>query len=151
MCTNALSELESSGLRNVVVKRAQWEAFEVVLAGEGRVNVKNVSKEDPSVYTVTVENGVPESCTCKYAEYNEDPCKHKTHVAMNDVLMAAVTASSGREVATDGGETLAPESDEEREQEADHSETDCVDDEEWCPGPESGELPCFECFRARDG
>lgn len=107
MCKNALSELESSGVRNVVIKRAEWEAFEVVLAAEGRVNVRNVSKADPSVYSVTVENGVPESCTCPYDEYNDDPCKHRVHVALNDVLMDAVAASSGREVRADGGKPLA--------------------------------------------
>lgn len=143
MCQNALSELESQGLDlgGVVVKRARWEALGVTLvdADAGRVNVRNASKETPSVYTVEVgAEGVPETCTCPYDENRPDPCKHRAHVALNDVLMGALDTAreetdTDAELVTDGG----------------RDRRDCVADRDNCPGPHADTLPCFECWRVQ--
>lgn len=30
-------------------------------------------------------------------------------------------------------------------------ENPCVDGEEWCPGPDADELPCWSCYLVRQG
>ena len=49
-------------------------------------------------------------------------------------------------LSTEGESSVTAESIVPTEKAADRSAACCVNDEQWCPGPESDELPCFDCF-----
>jgi hypothetical protein len=115
-----------------VEKRAQWEAFEFALLGDGDVEVTNGSHEDADdhTYTVHVEGGIPSDCTCPAFEYQPGACKHMVATAIREPVIEAVTED--QPVRADGGVTLASFADEE-------------DDEDgcWC---DDHSMPCFDCY-----
>lgn len=75
-------------------KRAQFEAFEFEVTGDDTVRIVNQSHSDATdhSYTVTVDSGVPTSCTCEAFQYHEGPCKHQVAVAINDPVLGAIEA-----------------------------------------------------------
>ena len=87
-------------------KRAKWEHLRLApCLGVGKVNVENVSygvqaKKDHT-YTVSVESGIPFSCTCSDWTYNnpENGCKHMIAVSNAPDVMDKAQP----DVATDGG------------------------------------------------
>ena len=119
-------------------KRAQWEAFEFTVLGDGDVEVTNGSHENPDdhTYTVHVEGGVPGDCTCPAFEYQPGACKHMVAVAIREPVLDA--ASEEQPVRADGGITFeefgADDRDDDRPDECDCS-------------PLFEDLPCWPCYR----
>jgi hypothetical protein len=119
-----------------VEKRAQWEAFEFALLGDGDVEVTNGSHEDADdhTYTVHVEAGIPADCTCPAWEFQPGACKHMVAVAIREPVLEAATED--RPVRADGGVTL------------ESFVTDRDDDSPECDCDElSGDFPCWPCVR----
>jgi hypothetical protein len=118
-------------------KRAQWEAFEFTLLGDGDVEVVNTSHEEPDehTYTVHVEGGIPSDCTCPAFEYREGSCKHQVAVAIREPVLEAVSAEP--RMRADGGVTV-------EEEEADRSDKRPEDCD--C-SPLFEEVPCWPCYR----
>lgn len=116
-----------------VAKRAQYEAFEFTLTPDG-VCVRNGSHENPEAheYTVTVTDGVPTACTCPADARFEAACKHRVGVAIRDPILTAAK----RNVATDGGTTVAPAGADTQSGNEDEDCDECLDD-----------FPCWECIR----
>ncbi|MFC4986806.1 SWIM zinc finger family protein [Saliphagus infecundisoli] len=89
------------------LERAQYEAFEFELIEQGVV-VRNASHEDPSdhEYLVTIDGGLPDSCTCPADEHHQGACKHRAAVAIRTAVLDSaynlqrVRNLSGRPVAT---------------------------------------------------
>ena len=111
MCRNTLAELNPDAQ---TVKRAQYEAFEFDLEAPGLVRVRNGSygdEADEHTYRVTVENGVPVSCTCKADEYGSGACKHRVAIAIREPVLAAASASGpdGKCALADGGAVVDSE------------------------------------------
>lgn len=124
MCTNALSELQPDA---TTTKRAQYEAFEFDLEAPGLVRVTNGSYGDGAddhSYTVTIEAGVPTSCTCPADEHRSGACKHRVAVAIREPVMDA--ASSEPVPIPDGGAVLSPET-----QGTDPEDTDAAGCPHW--------------------
>ena len=118
-----------------VAKRAQWEAFEYTLLGDGDVEVVNSSHEEPEehTYTVHVEGGIPAHCTCPAWEYQEGACKHMVSVAIREPVREAAGETS--QLRADGGVSVESEAD------SDERPDDCD-----C-SPLFEELPCWPCYR----
>ncbi|WP_367176671.1 SWIM zinc finger family protein [Haloarcula rubripromontorii] len=131
MSKSALEVLECD---EQVEKRAQWEAFEFTVLGDGDVKVVNDSHEnaDDHTYTVHVESGIPSDCSCPADTYQEGACKHRVAVAIREPVLEA--ASREQPVRADGGVTLEEFGAEE-------------DDEDgcWC---DTHSMPCFDCYNA---
>lgn len=141
MSKSAIDRLEVDAQ---VQKRAQWEAFEFTLLGEGQVEVANHSYPDEEVwehtYIVEVEGGYPVNCSCPYAEYHDGDCKHMAAVGIREPLIEAATASEDRRLAADGGTiTSAAVSNKEPDT--------CPNGDPRCGGPDGEDLPCFDCYR----
>lgn len=68
---------------NRVLKRAQYEAFELSLF-DGDVLVHNESHADPSnhEYRVTIADGFPTACEYPADSTYEGPCKHRVAVSI---------------------------------------------------------------------
>jgi hypothetical protein len=149
-------------------RRVTWEAFEFAVAGPHRVEVTNASygfKKDDHAYVVSVDERdgivVPAECECPADLHREPDCKHKVALATvggSTVLEAAVAyerpapASSDNptQCATTAAEMLQPDGGM-VVVEAPVDEADiCPNDEEWCPGPNTDKLPCFDCFEVAD-
>jgi len=115
-----------------IAKRAQWEAFEFTVAGDGDVEVVNGSHDEPEehTYTVHVESGIPSDCTCPAWEYQDGACKHMVAVAIREPVLEAATAEPT--VKADGGLVHS-----------DERPDDC-DCGEWNQGLG---LPCWPCYR----
>lgn len=92
MSKNATATQERTDKRTL---RAQWEGFEFCVPTQGRVNVKNTSKANPSVYTVTLTSRSAVGCSCPDWEHREPKggCKHMRAVEAQD----AVTLAAGNE------------------------------------------------------
>ena len=120
-----------------VRKRAEWEAFEFTLLGDGRIEVVNQSYADSDAvdhtYQVEVKNGVPESCTCPYAEYHDGDCKHMVAVAIRRPLIDSATVSDETPLATDGGVQVG-----------ESAQTECPNGSTRCEGREGDVRPCFQ-------
>jgi len=116
-----------------VEKRAQWEAFEFALLGDGDVEVTNGSHEDADdhTYTVHVEGGIPADCTCPAWEFQPGACKHMVAVAIREPVLEAATED--QPVRADGGTVTLEEFGAE-----DADENGC-----WC---EDHTFPCFDCY-----
>ena len=111
-----------------IERRATWEAFEFRVCSNGIVNVNNTSHNEPGhTYSVDVVGSrVDNTCSCPNAKYQDGPCKHEIAVRNNTaVLHAGLAADGGQE--------------------------SCPNDEVGCPGPESDDLPCFECHLEANG
>jgi hypothetical protein len=121
--------LDALDVLNRVAKRAQHEAFAFDVE-ETNVHVRNESYADPSAheYTVRIDEGIPESCTCPADAHYESACKHRVAVAIRKPVLTAATRAL-----TDGGTTT----------EADAS----VEAPEDCTCASLGDLPCWECVR----
>jgi len=118
-----------------VAKRAQWEAFEFSLLGDGDVEVVNTSHEEPKehTYTVHVEGNIPSHCTCPAWEYQEGACKHMVSVAIREPVREAAGDTS--QLRADGGVSVEAEAD------SDERPDDCD-----C-SPLFEDLPCWPCYR----
>lgn len=121
-----------------VEKRAQWEAFEFTVLGNGDVEVVNDSHEnaDDHTYRVHVESGIPSDCTCPADTYQEGACKHRVAVAIREPVLEAATED--QPARADGGVT------------PDSLVTDDRDDDrpEDCDcGPHFEGLACWPCYR----
>lgn len=92
---------------NRIVKRAQHGVFAFDIEGKN-VRVRNESYGDPSAhqYTVTVEDGVPRSCTCPADAHYESARKHRVAVAIRKPVLTAATRAL-----TDGRTTTEETSD----------------------------------------
>ena len=99
--------------------RAEWERFSMtVLGGDGGgyVNVRNDSYDDTNdhIYSVHVENGRADGCSCPHATYRDAHCKHQVAVENRPLVVSSATASAattGRQVATDGGAVMETDED----------------------------------------
>jgi len=120
--------LDALNVLTRVAKRAQHEAFAFDIDGTD-VRVRNESHLDPSAheYTVTVEGGIPVSCTCPAENHYESACKHRVAVAIRKPVLTAATRAL-----TDGGT---------------RTEEGTSDTPEDCTCASLGELPCWECVR----
>jgi hypothetical protein len=128
------SPLEVLEYGEQIAKRAQWEAFEFTVLGEGNVEVVNGSHDNPEDhrYTVHLEGGIPSDCICPAWEYQEGACKHMVAVAVREPVIEAATAKSS--IKADGGVAVKEHSDKSRETECD------------CDGL-PGDFPCWPCIR----
>lgn len=122
MSKNATATQERTDKRTL---RARWEGFEFSIHQEGRVTVRNVSKAEPTEYTVTVEGGRASSCSCPDWKHREPEggCKHMRAVEVQSGVMLA--ASVGNEVSRE-----------------DARPADCA-----CLASFEG-IPCWPCFSA---
>ena len=132
------SVLEVLDADEQVEKRAQWEAFEFSLLGEGDVEVVNGSHEDADehTYTVHVEGGIPSDCSCPAWEFQPGACKHMVAVAIREPVLEAATED--QPVRADGGVTL-------EEFSADDRDDDRPEDCDCSPRFEG--LACWPCYR----
>jgi hypothetical protein len=149
-------------------KRVTWEAWEFIVVGPHQVEVTNASygfEKDDHAYVVGVDErdsvAVPAECECPADLHREPDCKHKLAVATvggSTVLQAAVAfespAPASSDSPTDGATTAADMLQTDGgtvavEAPAKGADT-CPNGEEWCPGPDAEELPCFECFEVAD-
>jgi hypothetical protein len=126
------SVIETLDADEQVQKRAQWEAFEFALLGDGDVEVTNGSHEDADdhTYTVHVEGGIPSDCECPAWEYQPGACKHMVAVAIREPVLEAATEN--QPVRADGGVTLAEFTT------GDNDRDGC-----WC---DDHSFPCFDCY-----
>lgn len=145
-------------------KRVTWESWEFTIVGPHQVEVTNASygfEKDDHAYVVGVDErdgvAVPAECECPADLHREPDCKHKLALATvggSTVLQAAVAyespAPASSDSPTDGATTAADMLQTDGGTvavEASTGESDtCPNGEEWCPGPDADELPCFECF-----
>ena len=134
------SVIETLDADEQVEKRAQWEAFEFTVLGDGDVEVVNDSHADADdhTYTVHVESGIPSDCTCLADTYQEGACKHRVAVAVREPVLEAV--SREQPVRADGGVTLAEFGGDDYD---DDRPDDCVCGE-WNSGLG---LCCWPCYR----
>jgi DNA-directed RNA polymerase subunit M/transcription elongation factor TFIIS len=133
---NAYASSGQESGESVDERRADSEEFSmVVLGGDGggHVNVRNESYDDPNehIYTVHVEGGEADWCSCPHALYRDVHCKHQRAVEHRPLIVssadAASAATTGQQVATDGGtQQVAPTDDSDTE--ADDHQTDDSDD-----------------------
>jgi hypothetical protein len=122
-----------------VEKRAQWEAFEFTVLGDGDVEVTNESHEDADdhTYIVHVESGIPSDCTCPAWEFQPGACKHQVAVGIREPVLEAATED--QPVRADGGtitleEFGADDRDDDRPEDCDCEEL-------------PGDFPCWLCVR----
>ncbi|WP_324759518.1 SWIM zinc finger family protein [Haloarcula sp. GH36] len=80
--------LEHLDFSTTVAKRAQYEALALSIFGTD-ILVRNESHETPSdhEYLVTVEDGLPVSCTCPADARFDGACKHRVAVAIQRPLL----------------------------------------------------------------
>jgi hypothetical protein len=109
MTTKATREQEAS--ESADERRAQWERFSMtVLDGEGGgyVNVRNDSHDGGGhIYSVHVEGGSVDGCSCPHATYRNARCKHQVAVENRPLVVASADAASAQpRVAADGGEVV---------------------------------------------
>jgi hypothetical protein len=140
MKPNATLIQEASGR---TIKRAQFEAFEFGIDAPGLVRVTNGSygtDAENHSYRVNVEDGAPTACECNAFEYREGACKHMLAVAIRTPVLDAARAYESTQpeparVRADGSKPIGTE------------DTDaCENGQAGCCGPDSDDLPCFECY-----
>jgi hypothetical protein len=154
MCSNDTAAVESIDPENPRAQRALTECMTVLPEGG---DVYTVVSEHGRTYTVDAREG---RCTCPDAEYNlknGEACKHelRTLVATGrlsvpawidrdavDGLLGAHVTGSPRLVATDGGEVLTADADNEPDTDEERPD-DCE-----CSGHERETLPCWYCYAA---
>jgi hypothetical protein len=136
------------------IKRARWENLQVAACpGTNHCNVCNyshpIAEKAAHTHTVTIENGMPQSCTCAAFTYNDGLCKHCLAVADDHEAMDTAEAeqtddndTTTETAVTDGGTTVDPLGDIERTGGCDH----CND-----TGQTHNGLPCFICPKYDDG
>nr|WP_256392849.1 SWIM zinc finger family protein [Natronoarchaeum rubrum] len=146
-----------------MIKRAQYEAFEFTIDGDG-VLVRNTSHANPDEheYVVSIENGLPTECECPANASYDGACKHRVAVAIRRPIP---TAAVDRQLAADGGPSLSADqpqgtdelgersretpSEDSAVESSQASENEQVDDDEACAECEklSTDFPCWECVR----
>ena len=110
MSTNELSGQE----RTDDERRAEWERFTMTVLdgdGGGYVNVRNDSHDNPNehIHSVHVEDGSADGCSCPHAVHRDAHCKHQRAVEQRPLVLSSADAASasaattGQQVATDGG------------------------------------------------
>lgn len=145
-----LAQLEFS---KRVAKRAQYEAFDISLYGTD-VLVRNESHANPEnhEYTVSIDDGVPVSCTCPADARFDGACKHRVGVAIRRSLIDTVMCVKHGEppVAADGG-VSSVDTDQESESDIQTPATDSLINDIDQTGDECPEcltdFPCWECYR----
>jgi len=130
------STLEVLEYDEQISKRAQWEAFEFTVLGEGDVEVVNGSHDNPEEhrYTVHVEGGIPSDCTCPTWKYQDGACKHMVAVAIREPLLEVV--STEPTVKADGGVTVEANTTDDFDERPE--DCDC--------SPVMEKLPCWPCY-----
>ncbi|WP_267644111.1 SWIM zinc finger family protein [Haloarchaeobius amylolyticus] len=133
MSTNPLSKLK---YLTRVGKRAQYEAFEFELTPAG-VRIRNCSHANPSEheYLVTVDDGVPSSCTCPANANYDGACKHRIAVAIRQPVLESATQN---QLVADGGTRPAKSS-------VDSEDSSSLEDCD-CDSLTDG-FPCWPCYR----
>jgi len=145
-----LTQLEFS---KRVAKRAQYEAFDISIRGTD-VLVRNGSHANPEKheYTVTLEDGIPQSCTCPADARFDGACKHRVAVAIHRPLLDTLQCVKRGDppIAADGGlsriqrETESPSSINSEYGDSPPDDIDRTGDE--CPECLT-DFPCWECYR----
>jgi hypothetical protein len=140
-------------------KRVAYSQWEFTIVGPYEIEVCNASYgylKDEHAYRVMIdEAGIPVSCTCKGFKHYHSPNgrvgKHMLAVATvgGRTLLGAArefspqstpagktdTETVAEKLKTDGGAMTT------------ETEPDtCQNGEPYCDGPESDDLPCFDCF-----
>jgi uncharacterized Zn ribbon protein len=159
MTTNATTQVKADAstddypladyaISETTVKRARWENLQIApCPGANRLNVCNyshgVAAKADHTHTVTVDNGMPVTCTCAAFTYNDGLCKHclacaNDHEAMDtaEAKQPDDTDTTTEKAVTDGGTTVDPLGDIERTGGCDH----CND-----TGTTENGQPCFIC------
>lgn len=140
MSTNVLQQLETTPR---TVKRAQYEALEFALVPDG-IQVRNNSHANPAdhEYLVTVNDGIPTSCTCPADEKYSGACKHRIAIAIRQPILDAVRR---QQLVADGGIKTEPSTGNPVETEDETEE----DDDRDCDCAElPDDFPCWECFHS---
>jgi hypothetical protein len=135
MSTNELSGQESG--ESTDEQRARNEEFSMVVVGGdggGHINVRNDSHDDPNdhIHTVHVANGEADGCTCPHALYRDAHCKHQRAVEHRPLVLSSASAASasaspattGQQVATDGGAVVETHAHEDEDDDTDEDDTD---------------------------
>jgi len=147
-----LAQLEFS---KRVAKRAQYEALDISICGTD-ILVRNESHATPEdhEYTVSVEEGIPVSCTCPADARFDGACKHRVAVAIRRPLLDTLQRVKRGEppIAADGG-LSTPQADSDHTSETSDvtdapidSSPDLLDrDSEDCPECLT-DFPCWECY-----
>jgi hypothetical protein len=148
-----------------VLSRAEWEAFDYTLLGEGQVEVANNSYADDEVwdhtYIVEVEDGECIRCSCPYADYHDGLCKHQVSIILRKPVLEAATESEEKRLDTSaefspntdtsdpttetvtGAELIKPDG---GVPATDAEPETCLNGQEGCPGPDGEGLECFACY-----
>jgi hypothetical protein len=140
MSTNELSGQEPG--ESADERRAEWEQFTMIVLGGnggGYVNVRNDSHDNPDehIHSVHVANGEADGCSCPHATYRNAHCKHQRAVEQHPLVLssadaasaATATATTGQQVATDGGtQQVTHTDDSDDDTEADDNQTDADDE-----------------------
>jgi len=134
-------------------KRVGWESWSFRIVDPLQVEVTNESYgylADEHRYIVSVGESdglvVPRECECKADLYNEEyDCKHKVALAAagGPVVLHAAAAFSPH--STPSAETETATMAEKLKADGGMPET-CPNGDPYCDGPESDDLPCFDCF-----
>lgn len=140
-----LAQLEFS---KRVAKRAQYEAFDISLCGSD-ILVRNESHANPAnhEYTVTVDEGVPVSCSCPADSRFDGACKHRVAVAIRRPLLDTLLQiqDGNPPVAGDGG---IPRSATEYEKVSSPIDAPDIPDEDDAECATClSDFPCWECYR----
>ncbi len=140
-----LAQLEFS---KRVAKRAQYEAFDISLCGSD-ILVRNESHANPAnhEYTVTVEKGVPVSCSCPADSRFDGACKHRVAVAIRRSLLdtLAQIQDGNPPIAGDGGIPHPATESEQMSPAIETAETPNEDEQECATC--LSDFPCWECYR----
>ncbi|MFC7076822.1 SWIM zinc finger family protein [Haloarcula halophila] len=107
--------LEELQFSTTVAKRAQYEALALSIFGTN-ILVRNESHATPSdhEYLVTVEDGLPMSCSCPADTSFDGACKHRVAVAIQRPLLDVLRCQqAGEPPGADGGQSQT-QRDEER-------------------------------------
>jgi hypothetical protein len=154
--TNSTHESDSDAQQLDDRDRRALEQYLTVLDDVGRVSGADdmflVVSESGSGYMVDTRVG---ACECPDHEYRDAHCKHLRRVAFAtgeravpngvdyDDQLGQHVDGEPRLAATDGGIATADAGD------GDVDDEGC--DEPWCNGPDTGPLPCFDCYHAGEG
>ncbi|WP_324665391.1 SWIM zinc finger family protein [Haloarcula sediminis] len=136
-----------------VAKRAQYEALDISIC-ETDILVRNESHANPEdhEYTVSIDEGIPVSCTCPADARFDGACKHRVAVAIRRPLLDTLQSMKRGEppLAADGG-LSASQAGKDHTSDTSPAPTDSVTefldrDSEECSECLS-DFPCWGCYR----
>ncbi|MDS0260528.1 SWIM zinc finger domain-containing protein [Haloarcula sp. S1CR25-12] len=136
-----------------VAKRAQYEALDISICGTD-ILVRNESHATPEdhEYTVSIDDGIPVSCTCPADARFEGACKHRVAVAIRRPLLDTLESMKRGDppIAADGGLSPSQADGGHTSDTSDVSTDSSADllelDSEECPECLT-DFPCWECYR----